>query len=541
MSRTLSTALTLATLAALLVAPLAVAQSSEEPVDWETIALIRHEGFNNSKIEETLAHLTDVIGPRLTGSPAMLEANRYTRDQLKEWGLENAEVEPWGVFGRGWSFSRTAVHMKAPRPTPLQALPKAWTPGTNGAQTGTCLKVSLESASDLEKWKGKVSGKILLLSDPRDPEDPDDVEFHRYTEEELEAREAYPLPRDRFGDFRSRFAKRLQFRKSLNEFLEEEGVLATIDISSRDAGILRLGAGGSREPGESVGAPALVMAAEHYNWLTRLLDSGTEVELEVDVEARFHDDDLTSYNTVAELPGTDKAEELVMVGAHLDSWHAASGSNDNAAGSVVAMEAIRILKAINANPRRTIRVALWSGEEQGLLGARYYVDKHFATRPEPEDEAVRKGPRSLWPETWPIEYKPAHETFQAYFNLDNGSGKIRGVYTQSNAALVPIFEAWLEPLHDLGADTVTNRNTGGTDHQAFDAYSLPGFQFIQDGLDYGSRTHHTDLDHFDHARIDDLKQAAVVMATFAYQAAMREELLPRKPKPQPKAETPGGR
>ncbi len=523
--------LAVAAVSLVVVAPFAQAQASDEPVDWETIALIRHEGFNNSQIEETLSHLTDGIGPRLTGSPAMMEANRYTRDKLAEWGLVNAEVEPWGEFGRGWSFTRAAVHMLSPRPTPLQALPKAWTPGTDGAKTGTCIKVSLESEEDLEKWKGKLQGKILLLSDARTPDDPDGVEFHRYSEEELEARESFPLPRDR-PDFRKRYAKRLAFGKTLNEFLESEGVLATLEISSRDAGILRLGAGGSREPGESVGVPSLVMAAEHYNWLVRLLADDQEVELEIEVEAQFHDGDLEGYNTVAELPGTDKAKELVMVGAHLDSWHAASGSNDNAAGSVVAMEAIRILKAIGVKPRRTIRVALWSGEEQGLHGSRRYVEKHFAARPEPEDEEVRRGPRFLWPETWPIDYKPAWENFQAYFNLDNGSGKIRGIYTQSNAALVPIFEAWLEPLHDLGADTVTNRNTGGTDHQAFDAYSLPGFQFIQDGLDYGSRTHHTDLDHFDHARIDDLKQAAVVMATFAYQAAMRDELLPRKPKPQ---------
>ncbi len=503
---------------------------AEEAIDWETLSRIRQEGFSNSQIEPTLRHLTDVIGSRLTGSPGLAEANRYTRDLLADWGFTDARLEEWGPFGRGWSFTRTAVHMLHPHATPLSALPQAWTPGTEGAVRGEVMRVELARGSDLEQWRGQLAGKILLLSDTRTAEDPDGVEFRRYSESELEDRKRYPVPRAR-RDFRAGARRRWEFTRRLNRFLEEEGVVATVRISSRDAGIVRVTSGGSRHVGESPGVTGLVMAAEHYNWLARMVGAGRTVELEIDVAAQFHDDDLMAYNTLADLPGSDKADELVLVGAHLDSWHAAPGSNDNAAGVVVAMEAARILKAIDATPRRTVRVALWTGEEQGLLGARAYVKQHFAERPEPDDEEILRQPSFLWPEQWPIDYKPAHEKFQAYFNLDNGSGRIRGVYTQSNAALQPIFEEWLRPLHDLGATTVSNRNTGGTDHLAFDAVALPGFQFIQDGLDYSSRTHHTDLDHYDHARLDDLKQAAVVMASFVYLAAQREEQLPRKPKP----------
>ncbi|MEM1245253.1 MAG: M20/M25/M40 family metallo-hydrolase [Acidobacteriota bacterium] len=517
---------------AALLSPSLAKAVDEEEIQWEAISLIRHEGFNNSQLEEILRHLTDHIGPRLTGSPALLEANNYTRDKLEEWGLENAALEEWGPFGRGWSFSRTAVHLLEPRPAPLSALPKAWTPGTDGPVRGEVLRVDLDSDADLDRWRGKLEGKILFLSESKNVSDPDGVEFRRYSDAELSERMIFAPPRARArSGFRDRFRRRWEFGRKLNRFLENEGVLATVDVSSRDAGILRVGAGGSREPGESPGVSSLIMAAEHYNWVSRLLARGETVEMEVDVAAQFHDEDTMAYNTIAEIPGTDKADELVMVGAHLDSWHPSPGSNDNAAGVVVAMEAVRILKTLGLEPRRTIRIGLWTGEEQGLLGARAYVAKHFAARPEPDDQEILKQPSFLWPETWPIDYKPAHGKFQAYFNLDNGSGRIRGIYTQSNAALQPIFEQWLKPFHDLEAKTVTNRNTGGTDHQAFDAYSLPGFQFIQDPLDYSSRTHHTHLDHFDHARIEDLKQASIVMAGFIYQAAMREELLPRKPKP----------
>ena len=508
------------------------AADGQEPIDWHAVALIREEGFRRSQVMDTVQHLTDRIGSRLTGSPGLAEANEWTRQRLEDWGLENAVLEPWGDFGEGWSFTRSSVHLLQPRATPLHGLPKAWTPATSGPVRGEVIRAELEDEDDLEEWRGRLAGKVVMIGEARTPDDPDSIEFHRHDDTSLERVARYPIPDDRRGSFRRRFRDRWEFSRQLNAFLVEEDVVATLDISSRNAGIVRVVAGGSRLPGESKGVPSVVLAAEHYNLLDRLTEAGETVEVELEVAARFHEDDLQGYNVLAEIPGTDKADELVMVGAHIDSWHAATGSNDNAAGTAVAMEAARILQAIGVRPRRTIRVALWTGEEQGLLGSRGYVAKHFAERPAPEDEEVAALPKFLWPETWPVDYKPAHAKFQAYFNLDNGSGKIRGIHTQSNAALVPIFERWLEPLHDLGATVVTNRNTGGTDHLAFDAYSLPGFQFVQDRLDYSTRTHHTELDHFDHAREDDLKQASVVMATFAYHAAMRDELLPRKAKPQ---------
>jgi Zn-dependent M28 family amino/carboxypeptidase len=312
--------------------------------------------------------------------------------------------------------------------------------------------------------------------------------------------------------------------------------------------------GGSREPDGNPGIPSLMMAAEHYNWIVRLLDhadesdeggaGGEPVKLEIDVRARFHDRDTSAYNTIAEIPGSEPG--LVMVGAHLDSWHAGTGATDNAAGCAVAMEAVRILKKLGVRPRRTIRIGLWSGEEQGLLGSRAYVAEHLATVPRTEDPEQQDLPPWMRDLEGEVEVKPAHETFSAYFNLDNGSGKIRGIWGQENAAAVPIFSAWLEPFHDLGADTVTTRNTRGTDHQAYDRVGLPGFQFIQDGLDYFSRTHHTNFDVLDHAVREDLMQASVVMASFLYHAAMRDEPLPRKPMPvyekeeKPKAEEDDG-
>jgi hypothetical protein len=529
----------------LIVALLPAVSVAEEPVDWEAVNLIRAEGLGRSRVMQTLQHLTDVIGPRLTGSPQMREANEWTRDQLAEWGLENATLERWGRFGLGWTFSRAAVHMTSPQQTPLSALPLAWTPGTEGAAKGTAMKARIRSVEDLDKLRGKVRGKVLFLAETRRREPREGPEFERFSPEELEEMTRYPVPGDRRAEnYRERSIERLKLRKELNRFLVDEGVVATVERSSFPAGLVRVGGAGTREPGESAGVTRLSMAVEHYELVGRLLDLGREVELELDVTAQFHDEDLDGYNTIAEIPGSDLADEVVMIGAHLDSWHPATGSNDNGAGSAVAMEAVRILRSIGVRPRRTIRIALWSGEEQGLLGSRYYVAEHFASRPEPTDPEELALPLSLRSTTWPLTTTPEHERFSAYYNLDNGSGRIRGIYTQGNVAVGPIFERWLEPFHDLGADTVTHRDTGGTDHLPFDRVGLPGFQFIQDSLDYDTRTHHSNIDHFDHAVAKDLKQASVVMASFVYHTAMRDELLPREPMPQPPPEkhddAPGG-
>ena len=511
-----------------------------EPVDLSMMTRIRDEGLHRSQVMDTLYHLTDVIGARLTGSPQLKAANDWTRDQLKAWGLANAHLEGY-PFGRGWSFSSCQVRMVAPRTAVLLALPKAWTPGTNGPVHGEVVHIKAETPQDLDAYRGKVAGKILLLDEAREFKpfgetkaafDPSSFgeEPERYSREDLERIAAFEY-RDRDpAARRAAGLKRFQMRAAFREFTAKEKVLATVSGSPRNEGILGVSGGGSQEPGKAGSVPDVVMAAEHYNEILRLLDHGLSVELEIDDATRFHEDDPQAYNTVAEIPGTDKRDEIVLAGAHLDSWHTGTGATDNGAGSAVVMEAARILKALGVKPRRTIRVVLWTGEEEGLLGSIAYVKQHFATRPEsPSKDDI---PAYFREKTWPLQLKPEHAKVSAYFNLDNGGGKIRGIYAQENAAAKPIFAAWLAPFADLGADTVTLRDTGSTDHVAFDDVGLPGFQFIQDPLDYFAQTHHTDLDTYDHVPAQDMMQASTIMAAFLYDAAMRPEPLPRKALPQ---------
>lgn len=560
---------------ALLTLFLQIPVSAEEPIDWEMVNRIRDEGLHRSEVMSTLEHLTDTIGPRLTGSPQMKEANEWTRQQLEEWGLEHAHLESY-EFGRGWSFSRASVHLLQPREMPLIALPKAWTPGTDGPVRGVAMRVKIKSKKDFEKYRGKIAGKILFLDDSRPIESGLEPAVQRLSETDLEGFEAFEVPDGKKSAWRTRMRERWRLSQERNAFLVEEQALATVSISSRDGGLIRVMGGGSRQPEGNPGVPSLVMAAEQYNSIIRLLgdveeepaeesevedhaDEAAEdgddgepdeatmdqaetgeveaaetpvVEIEIDVRARFHDDDTLAYNTIAEIPGHGGDDGIVIAGAHLDSWHTGTGATDNAAGCVVAMEAVRILKALGVKPRRSIRIGLWSGEEQGLLGARAHVANHFATLPITADPKQEDLPLFMRDYDGEVEVKADHAKFSAYFNLDNGSGKIRGVWSQENVAAMPIFEAWLTPFHDLGADTVTSRNAYGTDHQAFDRVGLPGFQFIQDGLDYRSRTHHTNMDVLDHAVREDLVQASIVLASFLYHAANRPEALPRKPMPQ---------
>jgi carboxypeptidase Q len=509
---------------------------AEESVDTEIVNQIREEGLHHSHVMEIAQALTERIGPRLTGSPQMKQANDWTRDKLADWGLVNAHLEPYD-HGRGWSFTRASVSMVTPLASPLFALPKAWTPGTNGPVRGQAMRVEIDSQEDFAKYRGNLAGKILFVDKARDVVEPTGVPYVRRSQEDLEEISRYSFAGDGPNEeFRARFLKSYRLRKPLAAFLVAEKAAAVVEISSRDDGLINVTGTRAWDKSEEPGVPGLVMASEHYNRVLRMLDAGTPVEIEVDVAARFYDDDDKAYNTVAEIPGSDLSSELVMLGAHLDSWHAASGATDNGAGSSVVLEAARILKAIGARPRRTIRVALWSGEEQGLRGSRAYVAQHFASRPEPTDPEQKNLPSFLRKETGPLSLTPEHAKLAAYFNLDNGSGRIRGIYCQENAAVAPIFESWLAPFHDLGADTVSPRNTGGTDHLSFDAVGLPGFQFIQDGLDYGTKTHHTNIDVYDHLRKNDLMQASVIMASFVYDAAMRDEKLPRKPLPQPRTD-----
>jgi carboxypeptidase Q len=516
--------------------------AADEPVDLDMVNRIRDEGLNRSKVMETAAHLTDRIGPRLTNSPQARQAAEWTRARLAEWGLANAHLESWGPFGRGWSYEHAAVRIVSPVSTPLLAVPKAWTPGTEGAVRGPATRVKIEKEADLDALKGKLAGRVLLVSEPREIKDLDKPLVDRFSPDELEALALYGpdlARRRREGPpmDRESVLRRSRLQKRLRAFFKEEGALATLEASERERGIVRVGGGGSRETGEEPGVPALVVAAEQYNRLARLLDSEKEVEVEVDVRARFHDGDLMGQNTIAEIPGTDRRGEVVMLGAHLDSWHAGTGATDNGAGVSVAMEAMRILQALGVKPRRTIRIGLWTGEEQGLLGSRAYVGEHFGSRPEPVGEE-RELPSFLRRSLGPLTLKPEHARLSAYFNLDNGTGRVRGIYTQQNVAAVPIFEAWLRPFADLGATTVTNRDTGGTDHQSFDRVGLPGFQFIQDDTEYSTVTHHTNIDVYDRLQKEDLMQASVVMASFVYHAAMRDALFPRKPLPKDPAPLP---
>jgi carboxypeptidase Q len=515
---------------------------SQEKVDLEVISRIRYEGFHDSKVMELASGLMDGIGPRLTGSPNMKRANEWTRDQLAAFGLTNAHLEAWGPFGRGWANQFINVRMLTPEPEPFIAYSKAWTPGTNGAVRGKCIRVKIEDKKDFDKYRGKLAGMIAVFGPDPEVKVPDKPFFERLTDTDLAEIGEYRIPSEKM-QFRFRqYLKRRQFMLEVNKFFAEEKVLAVVDhgYGNYGGGTVFVQAGGSYKKGETSAVPAITVALEQWDRVARLLEQKKDVELELNVANTFYDDDPMQYNTVAEIPGTDKKDEVVMLGAHLDSWHSGTGATDNGAGSVVMMEAVRILKALDLKPRRTIRIALWSGEEEGLLGSQNYVQQHFGSRPAMEEPDMKGIPTLLRRDAGPVTVKPEQAKVSAYFNVDNGSGKIRGVYLQENAAVAPIFQAWMQPFHDLGMTTLTMRNTGGTDHLSFDAVGIPGFQFIQDPLDYETRTHHSNMDVYDRLQADDLKQAAVIVASFVYEAAMRDQMLPRKPieKPLPKSPEP---
>jgi carboxypeptidase Q len=510
----------------------------QEKVDLETISRIRYEGFRDSKVMELASGLMDSIGERLTGSPNMKRANEWTRDQLTAMGLSNAHLEPWGPFGRGWANQYVNVRMTSPDVIPLLVYAKAWTPGTNGVITGKCVRANLEDKKDFDKYRGKLAGMIVILGPDPEVKPITEAPYKRLSDDDLAKISEYEIPGERPPFRMAEIAKRRQFVKDLNQFLADEKVMAVIDHSRGTAGggTVFVQSGGSYKLGETTTVPQLTMAAEHWSRIARLLRQKKDVTLELNVANTFYDDDPMQYDTIAEIPGTDKKDEVVLLGAHLDSWHAGTGATDNGAGSVVMMEAVRILKALDIKPRRTIRIGLWSGEEQGLLGSQGYVEQHFGSRPPLDDPNMKGMPSLLRREAGPVTVKPEQAKVSAYFNVDNGTGKIRGVYLQENEAVAPIFEAWMRPFKDLGMTTLAMRNTGGTDHLSFDAVGIPGFQFIQDPIEYETRTHHSNMDVYDRLQPDDLKQISVIVASFVYDAAMRDAMLPRKPieKPLPR-------
>jgi carboxypeptidase Q len=504
-----------------------------ENVDLNMMMRIRDEGFTNSKVMDLAGYLCDVVGPRLTGSPNSKKAHEWTRQQLETWGLANAHLESW-PFGRGWSVRHVSVHLIAPERSPLLVWPRGWTPGTNGVVQGKAIAVKITSESDFEKYRGKLAGQILLTDEIKELKPHDKADLNRLNSQQLEDLKQYSLPSARQAgpNGREEYLKRIKFQKALRKFYQDEKVLALIEPAQGDGGLLRNLRGADYKPGETFPLPDLFMSAEHYNRLIRLLDRKIELELELDIQVSFHDEELQDYNTIAEIPGSDKKEEVVMLGGHLDSWHLGTGATDDAAGCSVAMEAVRILKTLGIHPRRTIRIALWGGEEQGFLGSKDFVSRHLAAFPEPASPEEKELPAFLRTQEGPLDFKSEYPKFSVYFNLDNGGGKIRGIFAQDNLPAAELFESWLKPFADLGAATVTARRTGGTDHLSFNAVGLPGFQFIQDELEYGSRTWHTNMDVYDRLQKEDLMQASVIMAAFVYNAAMRDEPFPRRPLPE---------
>jgi carboxypeptidase Q len=497
----------------ILVLMVTVQIAAQEKVDLQMIQRIRKEGLENSKVMDYLSYLSDVYGPRLSESPQYRKAEVWVVGKLTELGLANAKTEPWGTFGRGWELQKFYGAMISPQYMPLIAYPKAWTPGTNGVVKGNPVLVDVKTVQELEKYKGKVKDAIILTRGEQPPTISFDPAAARQSDDELRklvlAPEPGALPPG--APTIQEMMARQQLQMALAKFCKDEGAAVLLEPSRGKDGTVFVQGGGSQMKGASEPLPSVVVSVEEYNRIVRILKLKVPVEIEIEVQARFLDDDPQGTNVVAEIPGVDKKlkGEIVMLGGHFDTWHAGTGATDDGAGCAVAMEAVRILKALGVQPRRTIRVAMWDAEEQGLFGSREYVKNHFYDRAKKEK-------------------KPEYDKLSAYFNFDNGSGKIRGIYAQGNVAAAPIFEEWLKPLADLGAATVTLRNTGGTDHLSFDGVGLPGFQFIQDDLEYDTLTHHSNMDVYDHVSRGDLIQAATIMASFVYNAAMRDEKLPRK-------------
>ena len=507
----------------------ASSNAQDEKPDLPTIQKIREEGLQHSQVMDIAFHLTDASGNRLTASPGFNRAANWAKQELTSWGLAGATLDPWGDFGKGWELQRSYLALTAPYYKPLIAYPKAWCDGTGGPKTANVLLISATDSAGLDRYKGQLAGKILIPEVNETYQQSFKPDAGRWSDEQLDSMAKIVMKPVDTAELRRR---REQFRRggnmaflnALRNMAQREGAVAILSESPRGHdGTLFVQGGGPYKTDAPANFPDIVITLEDYTSIVRLMKAGMPVTLDADVQTKFYTDDTKGYNVIAEIPGTDKKlkDEVVMLGGHLDSWHSATGATDNAAGCSVMMEAIRILKTLGIKPRRTIRIALWSGEEEGLLGSRGYVKKTFA------DPAT-------------MQLLPAHEKFAGYFNIDNGTGKIRGIYLQGNEACRPIFTQWLQPFHDLGATTVTISNTGGTDHQSFDAVGLPAFQFIQDEIEYSTRTHHTNMDSYEHLREDDLKQIATIVAAFVYNAAQRDEKLPRKQLPEPRPAGRGG-
>jgi hypothetical protein len=526
-----------------------VAQPPAERLDYPTLALIRDEGLNRSQVMDHIGWLSDVYGPRLTGGPAIMQASDWAIRKFTEWGLVNAHRESW-PFGKGWSLVRFSAHMIEPQIQPLIGFPGSWTPGTNGTVVAEVVRAQIDSDADFDRYRGKLGGRIVLTQPERPVPILEGRIVHRMGTDDFAEAASTPIPATRGGAARpgraaleatdddttargrgSRGGGQTMAAR-IADFYKSEGVVAVFNRGSdsirasigsglsaeqqrTDGGTIFPTGNGSRGADAGSGVPTVTLAVEHYNRMVRVLARGIPVKVELQVETKFHDEtSANGFNTIAEIAGTDPQlkDEVVMIGAHFDSVAAATGATDNAAGSAAMMEAMRILKAVGAAPRRTIRIALWGGEEEGLLGSRAYVRAHFGD-----------------PATMALE--PDHARLAAYFNSDNGTGRVRGIWLQGNLAVGPIFEQWMKPLADLGVVAIGPRSVASTDHASFDAVGLPGFQFMVDRIEYNSRTHHSNMDVYDRVQRDDMVQQATVIAAFAYNAAMRDAKLPRKALP----------
>jgi len=533
---------------------LALPAIAQEPVDLLVVDRIKAEAFDHSKVMETLRQLSDVHGPRLTGSPGFEDAARWAMSELSSYGLDKVHLEKWGPFGRPWTLEQSSVELLQPSYSQLTAVPLAWSASTNGPVTADLVLAPIRASfrdgptkfnealqAYRAKWTGKLRGKIVLISDPKVPGEQSNPQFTRYTAAGLADLAAAPTPASKisakkledvawpdnpaelgafFGSLPNALMDQVydlydQAVADRAEFFAKEGVAGLLQEDDRaHEGLLMAEAAGGFKAANTMPPPTFVLTAEQYNRIARLVEHKDPVRVRINLKAATADRDVDGLNIIGEIPGGDRKDEIVMVGAHFDSWHAGTGATDNGAGSAVMIEVMRILKALHLKLDRTVRIGLWSGEEEGLFGSRAYVKEHFAD-----------------PNTMRVTAE--HAKLSGYFNLDNGSGKIRGVYLQGNDAMRPLFEQWLAPFHDQGVSTVTIRNTGGTDHLSFDAVGLPGFQFIQDSLDYGTITHHSSMDTWDHAVPADLMQASAVIASVVYDAANRKEMLPRRPLPLP--------
>jgi len=534
--------------------PYAEVQPAVETLDLAMYERIRDEGLNHSHVMEFASALMDGIGPRLTGSPNLKKANEWTRDTFMKIGLENVHLEDWGEFGLGWQQLNAWARLVTPDTAVLIVQATPWSPSTQGPVTGGVVFVNIQSEKDFDQYKGKLAGKVVLFGAMRDVPPIEKPLFSRYSEQELKEDAEYPVsneagePAARATFMKSR-AERGKLQEKTVQFFSDERVAALI-VPSRD-GSNNGGAGGTlfddngaalgRTPyraDKRVKIPVAVAAIESYGRLYRLAQAHVPATVEIDLETKFTGEHEHAFNTVAEIPGTDPKlkDQVVMLGGHLDSWASATGATDNGAGTVVAMEAVRILKALGVKPRRTIRVALWTGEEQGIFGSKGYVTQHFGEAKLSTAPDQLELPEYMRRIDGPLEVKLEYKLISAYFNVDYGAGKARGIYTQGNSAAAPIFAQWISPLKDLGVTTISNRAVGGTDHLSFDAVGLPGFQFIQDPLDYSSRTHHSNADTYERLQPADLRQLAIVEAIFVYNAAQRDQMIPRKPLPKPELE-----